>query len=113
MHDTAEISIEGTALVWGPDALAQERNEGLEALRDLSGVAKDVAVLPEHERNASSFPVHTLSKSERGVDGYRPPRPAAAKVVAEVPFDLRSSAIHKTKTGSKTTRVCVTMTTRT
>ena len=82
MHDTAEISIEGTTLVWGPDSLAQERNEGLEALRDLSGVAKDLAVLPEHERNAPSTPVHTLRKSERGVDGYRSPRPAAAKVVA-------------------------------
>ena len=61
-------------------------------------MARDVTVLPEHERNALSFPVHTLSKSGRGVDGYRPPRPAAVKVVAEVPFDLRSSAIHKTKT---------------
>ena len=49
-----------------------------------------MAVLPDHERNAPSFSVHTLSKSERGIDGCRPPRPAGAKVVAEVPFDLRS-----------------------
>ena len=75
-------------------------------------MAKDVAVLPEHERNVPSFPVHTLSKSGGGIDGYITPRPAPAKVVAKGPFDRRASAIRKTKTASKTTRVCITMTTR-